>query len=351
MEENIAERCAAYLRHRMPQATDLTVTDVSRIFGGASCQTYRMKAHWNEGGTRQDRGLIFRRSAESSLIDTKRDQEFYAYLGMYNAGIPVPQPYFIETDEKWFDHPFFVMAEVENCVAATKFAEADPYGKNAQKVAEQFFDILGRIVRLNPEDVPELYNVLDKVEPQDCWRRELDYWEGVIDEDALTPQPIVRAAIRWLRKHPPPPPAKLCFVHGDYRTGNFLYTEDTGDIKAILDWEMVHLGDPLEDLGWATDPLWGDADGRAGKMVLLEEAVRLWEASSGLTVDPLAFLWWKVFSAVKGMGIWLSAGAEYAARRNTDIIMAFSAWVAADAHNRTISQTLLALYQAERAQP
>lgn len=350
MEENIAERCAAYLRHKMPQATALTVTDASRIWGGASCETYRLRAHWNEGGAKIERGLIFRRSADSSLLETRRDIEYYAYLDMHKSGIPVPQPYFIETDGTWFDRPFFVMAEVENAVAASKLTDLDPYGQNARKMAEQFFGTLGRIVRLNPEDLPDLYAALDKVDAKDAWRKQLDYWAGVIEEDSLTPQPIAEAAIRWLRKNPPPPPAKLCIVHGDYRSGNFLYTEATGEMKAILDWEMVHLGDPLEDLGWATDPLWGDPSGRVGKMVMLDEAVAIWEAASGIKLDPQAFHWWKLFSAVKGMGIWISAGAESASKRNTDPIMAFSSWLASDLHNRVISQTLFGQYQEKRAQ-
>ena len=64
----------------------------------------------------------------------------------------------------------------------------------------------------------------------------------MIDEDELTPQPIARAAIRWLRRSPPPHPRRLSVVHGDYRTGNFLFDAE-GRIRAILDWEMCHLGD------------------------------------------------------------------------------------------------------------
>ena len=58
-----------------------------------------------------------------------------------------------------------------------------------------------------------------------------------------------------LRRTPPPPAQKISVVHGDYRTGNFLHDGD-GVIRGILDWEMAHLGDPLEDLAWALDPLW-----------------------------------------------------------------------------------------------
>lgn len=87
-------------------------------------------------------------------------------------------------------------------------------------------------------------------------RHELDYWASVIEADALHPQPIAEAARRWLERHLPPPGPRLALVHGDYRTGNLLY-DGEGRIRGVLDWEMAHLGDPLEDLAWSLDPLWG----------------------------------------------------------------------------------------------
>ncbi len=106
---------------------------------------------------------------------------------------------------------------------------------------------------------------------------ELARWEKVIDEDEREPQPIARAAIRWLKRNPPPPAQKISVVHGDYRTGNFLY-DANGDIRAILDWEMAHLGDPLEDLGWALDPLWAHGDpSRPAGTIARAEAIAIWE--------------------------------------------------------------------------
>ena len=83
-------------------------------------------------------------------------------------------------------------------------------------------------------------------EPGQCWHRELDYWESYLGKMELEPQPLARAAISWLRRNPPLPAQQISVVHGDYRAGNFLF-DITGKIHAILDWEMMHLGDPLED--------------------------------------------------------------------------------------------------------
>ncbi len=346
--DDIAQRCAAYLGYRMPEATDMAVTSATRIFGGASCETYRVRASWKTGGKAIERGLIFRRDSAGGLLEIERKVEFHAYHALHAVGLPVPQALYMEEDPKWFERPFFVMEEIEGCSAASSISPALEYGENAAKVGEQFFSILGRLVRLDPESVPELYACLEKRRPQDVWRLELDYWEKEIDQDTLTPQPAIKAGIRWLRNNPPPPPQKLCFVHGDYRSGNFLFNPQ-GEIKAVLDWEMVHLGDPLEDLSWGADPMWQGIDGSVGKMVMLDQAIALWEQASGLTVDPEAFRWWRLFSHIKGAAIWISAGAEYAARRNLDPLLVVPAWWCTDMHDRMIVQFLRERNQQGRA--
>ncbi len=340
MTEDIAGRCAAYLRYRMPEAEDVGIASVSRIFGGASCETYRVKAFWTDQGTKIERGLIFRRDSAGGIVETERKVEFHAYRTFNLLGLPVPEALYLEEDPKWFDRPFFVMEEIQGCTAASPMSPALEFGENAARIGEQFFSILGQLCKLVPERAPELYECLEPVHPQDAWRRELDYWETEIEKDTLTPQPVIKAGIRWLRNNPPPPPQRLCFVHGDYRSGNFLFNPQ-GEIKAILDWEMVHLGDPLEDLAWATDPLWDGVDGTAGKMVTLEKAIEIWQRCSGLKLDPDAFKWWRLFNHIKGMAIWISAGAEYAAKRNLDPILVVPAWWAGDKHERIIVRFLL----------
>jgi aminoglycoside phosphotransferase (APT) family kinase protein len=117
----------------------------------------------------------------------------------------------------------------------------------------------------------------------------------------------MRAAIRWMRRNPPPPAQKIAVVHGDYRTGNFLFDEE-GRIRGILDWEMSHLGDPLEDLGWSLNRVWCWAqDERRGGLVDRVRAITIWEKASGLKADPAALHWWELFATIKGQAIWVSS--------------------------------------------
>ena len=186
----------------------------------------------------------------------------------------------------------------------------------------------------------DLARLLERPAADACWRRELEQWEKVIDQDELSPQPIVRAAIRKLRREPPPPAARISVVHGDYRTGNFLYDE-TGTVRAILDWEMCHLGDPLEDLAWALTPLWGWPDAnRPGKLIARDRALALWQEESGVEIDERALAWWELFACVKGIAIWLSSAREFADGKNRDPVMVAAAWYATDIHNRVVVEKL-----------
>ncbi len=335
----LASRFAAYLGQQCPAATEISVESLQRIYGGASRETYRLTVSYREGGKAVEQRLILRRDPASSLIETDRAIEYDAYRAFHGTQVPVPRPLFLETDPKWLDRPFFVMEEVTGAVSDAKLLAQPPYSDHLERIGEQKWRILGEIARADPAAL----GLLGKLEApllEGCWRRELGSWEHVIDEDELTPQPIARAAIRWLRRNPPPPPRRLSVVHGDYRTGNFLF-DTAGTIRGILDWEMCHLGDPLEDLAWAMDPLWSWPDReRPGKLLPRARALAIWREASGFEIDPAAFAWWETFASVKGLAIWISSGREFADGRNQDLILAFAGWFPADIHDRVLAERL-----------
>lgn len=335
MSDDLSPRLARYLSEKL-DARDLQVSGLSRIPGGASRETYRFRARYSKGGKSVERGLILRRDPPTSLIETERATEFRAYQAFYKLGLPVPEPIALELDSAALDRPFFIMEEIENCQVASILLP-DPYGAHREKIGEQFFTVLGRIAGANP-DVIGLGDLEGAREH--CALREVERWEKVIEEDEREPQPIARAAIRWLKRNLPREAQKISVVHGDYRTGNFLH-DSQGNIRAILDWEMAHLGDPLEDLGWALDPLWshGDPTHPAGT-ISRERAFEIWEKASGLRIDRAALAWWEIFASLKGAAIWISAAREYSDGRNTDPVNAFSGWFCLSFHNKVLADLL-----------
>jgi aminoglycoside phosphotransferase (APT) family kinase protein len=328
----VARGLAAYLTRVWGEPVE--IEGLARISGGASRETYRFDAV--VGGGR--RPLIVRRDPPGSLIETDRRSEFMALKSFHGRGVAAPEPLILEDQGAELERPFFVMARIDGGRTGSPFQPL-AYEPHAARLGEDFFSTLGRIAAADVASLP-IAEVCEAPALDACWRRELDYWAGVIDEDEQHPQPIVRAAIRWLRRNPAPPAQKLSVVHGDYRSGNFLH-DGEGRMIAVLDWEMAHLGDPLEDLGWALDPLWchGEAHRVAG-MVSKAEAIAIWEKASGLKVDPAAFAWWELFASVKGQAIWISSAKEYRDGGYLEPILGFSGWVTARMQDEILAAKL-----------
>ncbi|MFI4935230.1 MAG: phosphotransferase family protein [Caulobacterales bacterium] len=332
MSATLSDRLAGYLSRAWKEPVE--VEGLSRISGGASRETYRFDA-LTPGGRRP---LILRRDPRGSLIETDRKREYAAIESFHGRGVAAPKPLILEEDGRELDRPFFIMARIDGGGTESPFA-VDPYGEHAAAIGEDFFSTLGRIAAADPAKLP-IAEAAEAPARDECWRRELDYWAGVIEEDEQHPQPIVHAAIRRLRRHPPPPAAKISVVHGDYRTGNFLH-DGAGKIIAVLDWEMAHLGDPLEDLGWAMNPLWRPRDDeRPGSMVSKTQAIAIWERASGMKVDLKALAWWELFASVKAQAIWISSAKAFREGGYLEPVLCLSGWYTARRQDEILAERL-----------
>lgn len=307
--------------------TPVTVCNVEKIFGGASRETYKLTLEV----VGETRGVILRRDPPSSLIDTERHLEYGAYDRIYPTDIPVPEPLFLENNTDFLEQPFSIMAAVENPMSDVALLSEE----QKKIVGEQKYNLLGRLAAKDPFALKfdEIMTVPDAVSTAAV---QLTYWQGVINDDEIHPQPIAQAAIRWLAANLPPPAQKISIVHGDYRTGNFLFNEHA-EITAILDWEMCHLGDPLEDLAWSLDPLWSGEDLElAGKLIPHGQAIQTWCEASGLSCDEEAFKWWRIFASVKAVAIWISSSENFEKGEGKDSILAMAGWVMTDRQNRIL---------------
>lgn len=115
--------------------------------------------------------------------------------------------------------------------------------------------------------------------------------------DLGEPHPAFELAIRWLEANRPAPAAPVV-VHGDLRLGNLLV--DGEGLRAVLDWELAHLGDPLEDLGWFCVRAWRFGSALpAGGVATRDDLVAAYEGASGRAVDRDALRWWEVLGTLK----------------------------------------------------
>lgn len=323
-------KLARYLGARWGESVQ--VHGLTRFHGGAARETFRFVAEAGHGS----KALVLRRDPASSLIRTSRAAEFHVLVRTFAAGLRVPEPLYLETDDIAFGAPGFIMAEVAGGRAAGIF-EDDPYGPARGETGEALFTQLGRLHALVPDAADRA-----ALPVHDAAAR-LAHWKAEVQAHATRPEPVAKAAIRWLERHVPQSSGPPALVHGDFRSGNFL-VDDDAKLLAVLDWEMAHVGDPMEDLAWAMDPLWGH-----GKLELAaatlprDEAITRWEAASGRRFAADAWNWWRLFAGVSGLAIWISSSFEVASHRTVDPVMIFAGFYPYRFHNAQVARLLAEL--------
>ncbi len=302
---SLAPRLEAYLADQLGRP--VRVTSLVRKSGGASRETYLFDAEWHEDdGRTVQRSFVLRRDPVASVLKSDRTLE-YAVLDAASAlGLPVPKVCWLELSGKVLDRPFFVMERVPGVPTPPTFPAAYPAEMRA-RTTEDFVALLARIHGADWR--ARTLDVLDDpgpgVEPA---RHAVAHWRRVYEQERIEAHPILERGFLWLERNLPSAD-RTTLVHGDYRSGNYLHDE-TGRITAILDWEMAHLGDPHEDLGWACMPYWsceGRACGLEPEAALLER----YERASGTPVDRERVHFYKVLGTVKMAVISLTGVRSY----------------------------------------
>ncbi len=332
------DKLARYLEEKLP-APQVSVTNLFRIPGGASRETWMFDAAWQDEGGEKSHAFVVRKDPPASLLETDREAEYGFYSTFWGTTVPVPRMRWLENDASILGGPFFIMDRILGCEANTRVILAPPYLQVQAEIARNMYEILGTISSFEWRGTPA-EKVAEAPTVETAWQKELAHWEGIIDAQELSPQPVMRAGIRWLRANPPPPAQRISVVHGDYRVGNFLYRDD-GSIRGIVDWEMAHLGDPIEDLAWSFNQSWQWAkDGRPGGIVERETAIATWERASGLKADRDALYWWEVFTNVKCQGIWVTGARSFQEGRTNELILPVVAYSLINTQDRYLLETM-----------
>lgn len=319
----LEERIAAFLQSRLPSAGAVSVSNLQRIPGGASRETWSFDAAWPDGGKQLQQGFVMRRDPDASLLETDRDVEFRVMDAVHSQGVPVPKMFWLEQDGAWLDRPFFVMERIDGCeTSPTQVLLSPQYYRVRGRIAEEFTGILARIHAVDWQRFGLGFLGVPSDESA-CAGMEIEKWEAVIDREAMEPQPVLRAAIAWLRRNRPPPAQSIVLVHADYRTGNFLCNPE-GEIKGVLDWEMTHLGDPLEDVAWACIRPWRWlGDEQVGGLMARQDFYRMYSEASGIAVDEDAIRFWDVLGNLKLAAIFLTGARSFCEGRTNRTMMAF----------------------------
>jgi aminoglycoside phosphotransferase (APT) family kinase protein len=332
------ESLTAYLTQRMPDWRNIVVRDLHRLPMGASRETFRCDLAYDDTeGSHADK-VILRRDPPASNVDSDRQHEYNAYKAVYGHGIPVPKMLLLEEDPAHFDGAISLAEDLRGYHNSEYQIQGPEWRDKLPRLAEGMWTAMGKLAALPVETLDLAF--MKSSSPETTALQELDHWEATLDKADLGPEPITRAAIRWMRRNPPPPAQKLAMVHGDFRAGNFLYDDD-GELIAVLDWEMAHLGDPLEDLAWSMSRVlsFGKDERRSG-VAPREDALRIWQAASGLEIDPKALHWWELAMCIKGQAIWMAGADAWRKSDEPQVIHAYAAWWLRNAQDRAILELM-----------
>lgn len=221
----------------------IEVTRVAALTGGAASLTYRIDAM--RGGERWP--LIFQRNAagEAAVGALRKSLQAKLQMRARTAGLPVAEVIAVpEPADDLGDG--FVMACIDGESLAPKWLRQADYAAARTAMTQQCADALARLHALPPAEVADLG--LPAASPAEARTAMFDLYRSFgVD------LPVFDLAFAWLRERmPAEQPAAL--VHGDFRSGNFIV--GTNGLRAILDWELAHLGHPLEDIGWLCTNTW-----------------------------------------------------------------------------------------------
>jgi aminoglycoside phosphotransferase (APT) family kinase protein len=277
------------------------VDHLERAPGGASKENFFFDLALPEGS----QSLLFRLDPGESIVETHRLREFQILQAVEGA-LPAPRAVAVDPDGDRLGRPSLVMAKVGGRPQPELGGRPSGVGIGyepalRESLAREFVNALvalhgidWRTRHLSAFDVPS-----SSTTEAAAWS--LAWWERVYQEDRVEDHPVVVFAAEWLRDHLPPA-ERIALVHGDYRSGNFLY-DDSGRITAILDWELAHLGDPHEDLGWVVNDLFAVRDPSGARLAcgLLDrdEMIERYEAAVGWTIDRERLRFYEIFNNYK----------------------------------------------------
>lgn len=283
LEPDATEALLELLRAK---ANVTTINGVDQLTGGASRQTYAVSAVDDEGPVQ----FVLQReiSPEPRLANGMADEADLVRAARA-AGVPAPTVVGTNRDgAQPLGNSFFITRQVPGETIARRILRDDRFEAARRALPAQLGAALAALhTGVDPADVGWL-EVTDQV---------ARYREVVEELDLVSP--TFELGFRWLEANRPDPSTEHhTVVHGDFRLGNLIIDED--GLAAVIDWELGHLGDPMEDLGWLCVRAWrfGGSQPVAG-VGRYEQLFEAYEGASGRSVDPEAVRWWETLGTLK----------------------------------------------------
>lgn len=306
---------------------DAVIENARWLAGGASKLQMVFDLHWRgadgESGSRVVTPLVLRMEPAASVTESSRRREFEVIQAV-NGFVPVPHAYWIDPDGSFFPYPAIIYGFATGTAKpASDAGKVTGLGQNygpalRGKLAPQFVDYLARIHNLPIEQLPVLASFdRPKAGSNASIIKQVNAARRIWEEDRIEEEPIMAIVYKWLIRNAPPID-HVSIVHGDYRSGNFLFDEKLGEITALLDWEGAVLGDRHQDLTYVALPIFQHyaeddktilVSGMMSEPALFAE----YERVSNLKIDPIRIQYFSVFNRYLTSVLLLASSARAAA--------------------------------------
>jgi aminoglycoside phosphotransferase (APT) family kinase protein len=265
------------------------IDDLQRLTGGASRESWSFVAANREMVLRRDPPR--RPSSRGSM-----QREASAMRACTQAGLLVPEILLVD-DGALLGTTGMVMARIVGESLPSRILRDDTYAKARRVLVDQLGEFLAGLHAIDPSEIPDLPEIDSVAVHWNIYHH--------LDDRSVT----FEKAHAWLTAHRPRPNL-LTVVHGDLRIGNVIV--DTNGLAAVIDWELVHLGDPLEDLAWMCVRAWrfgGPLD--VGGIGTIDQLVDSYERNGGTQVDRDALEWWIVAKTLQWGVVCMAQGAAH----------------------------------------
>jgi aminoglycoside phosphotransferase (APT) family kinase protein len=284
---DLADALEAVVRGRLPGARG--ISELRRLSGGANQETWSFDAS-TDGGVVP---LILRRrpggaASGAEALNLPLEKEARVVTLVAESGVPVPGVRHVLEPADGIGSGY-VMDRLEGETIARRILRDAAFAAVRPRLARQCGEILARIHATPRERLADLPVAPAEVQLA-LYRASYDGFDQ--------PHPVFELAFRWIADHLPETP-ESGLVHGDFRNGNLLIGED--GVRGVLDWEIAHLGDPMEDLGWICVNSWrfGVTDKPVGGFGTREDLFAGYAAVSGREVDPERVHFWEILGSLK----------------------------------------------------
>ena len=294
--ETIRGRIAAFIAGQ--GVADVSVGPLRRFTVGFSWATFGLRASWRDADGTVERDLILRAGPPNGIFGPYRAfPEFTTLRALAGSGVPVPKVYWYSDDTEILGAPFFICDLVPGDAPIPWTHDGGPAFDDERRVAigKQFVAALGELHNFDWRGTP-VAGIDGSKDPARTAFVQIDYWEANLAKWSPRRVPMLELAAIWLRENAPVAP-RISIVHGDFRIGNFLQKDDR--ITAILDWEIVRLGDPVEDLGWICLQAWRGRSPYMCHFFTREELLERYAALTGIDVSLADLRYWEAFGTYK----------------------------------------------------